>query len=174
MKFITVIAGVALAWSLAIAKEATATIKVKEMTCESCGAAVKKALTSTKGVKDADVSLEMGTATVVYEDSQVTEKQLANVIKKAQSEAQQSKTGRKEKPMQTPSTSPSVSGLEPLFTAVLNYRSDSPESSVIPNEEREGAFIGSGDGAATGERLSGTVRWSLWSGSCVYPLVRKG
>jgi len=175
MKFIVIItAGAALVGSLAVAKEATAAIKVKEMACGSCAAAVKKALTSTKGVRDADVSLEKGTATVVYEDSQVTEKQLANVIKKARSEAQHSKSDRKEKPMQTLATSPSVSGLEPLFTAVLQYRSDSPDSSVIPNQEREGAFIGSGDGAAIGERLRGKVRWSLWSGSCVYPLVRNG
>ncbi len=26
----------------------------------------------------------------------------------------------------------------------------------------------------TGDRIRGTVHWSLWSGNCVYPLVRKG
>lgn len=67
-----------------------------------------------------------------------------------------------------------VGGLEPLFTATLQYRSDSPDGAVISNEEREGAFIGSGDGAAIGERISGAIRWSLWSGNCLYPLVRKG
>jgi hypothetical protein len=71
-------------------------------------------------------------------------------------------------------TNSSGSSLEPLFTAALQYRSDSPDSAVVPNEGREGAFVGSGDGTATGERLRGTVRWSLWSGNCVYPLVRKG
>src|SRR2546421_3918220 len=64
--------------------------------------------------------------------------------------------------------------LESLFTAVLQYRSDSPASAVAPAGDREGAFIGSGDGTATGARLRGTVRWSLWSGSCVYPLIREG
>ncbi|MBI3682616.1 MAG: heavy-metal-associated domain-containing protein [Acidobacteria bacterium] len=84
----------ALACGLAVAKDATAEIKVKGMTCGSCVATVKKALTATKGVKDADVSLEKGTATVVYEDSQVTEKQLADAIKKTGFEAQPGKTGK--------------------------------------------------------------------------------
>jgi len=71
-------------------------------------------------------------------------------------------------------TNSSTANLERLFTAVLQFRSDSPKSSVIPNEGREGAFIGSGDGTATGERLHGTLDWSLWSGNCLYPLIRKG
>ncbi len=92
--------------------------------------------------------------------------------------AQKENPMRKESPMRKPSekvaTTPNDSSLEPLFTATLQYRSDAPDSAVVPNEGREGAFIGSGDGMVTGDRLSGALRWSLWSGNCAYPLVRKG
>ena len=64
--------------------------------------------------------------------------------------------------------------LVPLFRAVLQYRSQAQRDAVVPPEAREGEYIGSGDGTATGDRLRGTVRWSLWAGNCVYPLVRKG
>jgi hypothetical protein len=68
-----------------------------------------------------------------------------------------------------------VNGLEPLFQAVMQYRSESESETdaVVAVEGREGAYIGSGDGTVTGERTRGTIRWSLWSGNCVYPLVRK-
>ncbi len=68
----------------------------------------------------------------------------------------------------------SLGRVEPLFTAVLQYRSDSPESAVVPKDGHDGALIGSGDGEASGDRVRGSVRWSLWSGNCVYPLIRKG
>ena len=64
--------------------------------------------------------------------------------------------------------------LVPLFRAVLQYRSQAHQDAVVPPEAREGEYIGSGDGTATGDRLRGTVRWSLWAGDCVYPLVRQG
>jgi len=64
--------------------------------------------------------------------------------------------------------------LEPLFKADLQYRSESESDAVVLAEGREGASIGSGDGTVTGDRLRGTVRWSLWSGNCLYPLVRSG
>ena len=67
-----------------------------------------------------------------------------------------------------------VNGLEPLFQAVMQYQSDSETDAVVPVEGHEGAYIGSGDGIVTGDRIRGTIRWSLWSGNCVYPLVRKG
>lgn len=67
-----------------------------------------------------------------------------------------------------------VSSLEPLFRAVLEYKSASEHDAVIGADGHEGAYIGSGDGTVTGNRLRGTVRWSLWSGNCAYPLVRKG
>jgi copper chaperone CopZ len=61
------------------------------MTCGSCVVAVKKALIETKGVKTADVSLEKGLANVVYEDTQVTEKQLREAINKSGFAAEPSK-----------------------------------------------------------------------------------
>jgi hypothetical protein len=64
--------------------------------------------------------------------------------------------------------------LEPLFRAVLQYRSELERDAVVPAEGHEGAYIGSGDGSVEGALLRGTMRWSLWSGSCVYPLVRQG
>jgi hypothetical protein len=64
--------------------------------------------------------------------------------------------------------------LEVLFKADLQYRSESESDAVLVAEGREGVYIGSGDGTATGDRLRGTVRWSLWSGNCLYPLVRSG
>jgi hypothetical protein len=67
-----------------------------------------------------------------------------------------------------------VDGLEPLFQAVLQYKSESEADAVVAVEGREGAFIGSDDGTVKGDRIRGTVRWSLWSGNCGYPLVRKG
>jgi hypothetical protein len=63
---------------------------------------------------------------------------------------------------------------ELLFRAILQYRSEAEKDAVVAEEGQEGAYIGSGDGTVTGERLHGIVRWSLWSGSCVYPLVRSG
>jgi copper chaperone CopZ len=75
------IAGALLA-GLASAKEVTTQIPVSGMTCGSCAVTVRKALTSLEGVKKADVSVEQNKATVVYEDSQVTEKQLREAINK--------------------------------------------------------------------------------------------
>lgn len=42
----------------------------------------QEALTQTKGVKSADVSLEKNSATVVYDATQVTEEQLRQAINK--------------------------------------------------------------------------------------------
>ena len=72
----------ALLAGLASAKEITTEIAVSGMTCGSCAVAVKKALTAVEGVKKADVSAEQNRATVVYEDSRVTEKQLREAINK--------------------------------------------------------------------------------------------
>ncbi len=63
---------------------------------------------------------------------------------------------------------------EMLFKAVLQYRSESVTYAVVPAEGHEGDFLGSGDGTVTGDRLHGTMRWSAWSGNCLYPLIRKG
>ncbi len=93
MKLIATIVGLAIAGGTAMASEATAKIKVKGMTCGSCVATVKKALDATKGVKRADVSLENRLATVVYENSQVTEKQIREAINKTGFVAELDKTG---------------------------------------------------------------------------------
>ena len=67
---------------MATAKDATAQIKVTGMTCGACAISVKKALTKTTGVKTADVSVEKGLATVVYDDARVNEQQLRDAINK--------------------------------------------------------------------------------------------
>ena len=83
--------------------------------------------------------------------------------------------GRVNKPSKDPGpTAAEDKRLVPLFSAVLQYRSQAQRDAVAPPEGREGEYIGSGDGTATGDRLRGTLRWSLWAGNCVYPLVRKG
>jgi mercuric ion binding protein len=66
----------------AMAKASTSEIKVSGMTCGACAVSVKKSLEKTKGVKAADVSVEKGQATVVYDDSQVNEQQLRDAINK--------------------------------------------------------------------------------------------
>jgi hypothetical protein len=71
-------------------------------------------------------------------------------------------------------TSSSDNRLEALSKANLQYRSESQTDAVVVAEGREGVYIGSGDGTVAGERLRGTIRWSLWSGNCLYPLVRSG
>ena len=95
MRFIATGIGLLFASGLVLAKEVTTEIKVQGMTCGSCVVAVKKALTDTKGVKAAEVSLEKGLATVVYEDSQVTEKQLSEAINKSGFKAEPTKQGGK-------------------------------------------------------------------------------
>jgi alkylmercury lyase len=45
---------------------------------------------------------------------------------------------------------------------------------VVPAEGRDGELIGSGDGTVTGEKLVGTIRWSMFSADCVYPLIQAG
>jgi hypothetical protein len=64
--------------------------------------------------------------------------------------------------------------LEELFKADLQYRSESESDAVVVAEGGDGVYIGSGDGTVAGDRLRGTIRWSLWSGNCLYPLVRSG
>ena len=82
MKLTVTIAAVLLFGGVALAKDVTAEIKVKGMTCGSCAVAVKQALTKTKGVKSADVSVEKALAAVVYDDAQVTERELRQAVDK--------------------------------------------------------------------------------------------
>jgi hypothetical protein len=74
----------------------------------------------------------------------------------------------------TTTSSSDENRLESLFKADLQYRSESQSDAVVVAEGREGVYIGSGDGTVSGDRLRGTLRWSLWSGNCLYPLVRDG
>ena len=80
--------------AIAMAKEATTEIKVKGMTCGSCVVTVKKALTQTKGVRSADVSLEKAQAAVVYDDTQVNEQQLREAINKTGFKAEPNKEAK--------------------------------------------------------------------------------
>ena len=64
--------------------------------------------------------------------------------------------------------------LQPLFRAVLEYRSQAKQDAVVEEAGHDGVYIGSGDGIVNGDRLQGTMHWSLWSGNCLYPVVRKG
>src|SRR5262249_28574055 len=77
---------------------------------------------------------------------------------------------RGETKMIQPTTS---AALEPLFHAELQFQSASEKDAVVDAEGHEGAYIGSGDGTVAGS-IRGTLRWSFWSGNCLYPLIRKG
>jgi len=66
----------------AMARDATAQIKVSGMTCGACAVSVRRSLEKTKGVKSADVSVDKGLVTVVYDDGQVTDQQLRDAINK--------------------------------------------------------------------------------------------
>ncbi len=83
MKSMATIAMLLALGGTAVAEEVTTEIKVKGMTCGSCVTAVHKALTRTKGVKSAEVSLEKNMAKVVYDDAQAKESDLREAIKKA-------------------------------------------------------------------------------------------
>ena len=82
MKPVVTMAAVLLFGGAGLAKDVAAEIKVKGMTCGSCAVAVKQALTKTKGVKSADVSVDKALAAVVYDDAQVTETELRQAINK--------------------------------------------------------------------------------------------
>lgn len=83
MKFLATVAVLFLFAGAAMAKDRTAQIKVKGMTCGACAVSVKKALLKTEGVKSAEVSLEKQLATVVYDDSRVSDQQLREAINSA-------------------------------------------------------------------------------------------
>lgn len=50
--------------------------------------------------------------------------------------------------------------LEHLFDAELRYRADSDP--LVASDGREGELIGSGDGAVSGGRVAGSLRWTLF------------
>ena len=91
MKLITLIAGIGLASGAAMAKEATAEMKVPAMDCAACTVVIKKALTQTKGVKNVDLNVEKRTATIIYEDTHVTRAEIQKTIEKAGFKTEESK-----------------------------------------------------------------------------------
>lgn len=62
--------------------------------------------------------------------------------------------------------------MEHLFDAGLEYINDMP--SEVPTEDREGDYIGSGVGAVRGEKVTGSIRWSMFAADCAYLMVRAG
>lgn len=52
--------------------------------------------------------------------------------------------------------------LEHLFDAELQYQPDLEP--LVPVEEGEGELAGSGDGTVSGDRLAGSLRWTLFEG----------
>ena len=90
MKLISAILGLALTAGTVAAKEATSEFKIPAMDCAACTVVIRKALTQTKGVRNVDLSLEKRTATIVYEDTQVTEAQIEKAIEKAGFKAERS------------------------------------------------------------------------------------
>lgn len=63
-----------------VASEATATLKIKGMTCASCEATIQLVLEKTPGVHSAAVSYERGEAFVKYDSSKVTPEKLAQSV----------------------------------------------------------------------------------------------
>ncbi|TYV22586.1 copper chaperone CopZ [Listeria monocytogenes] len=59
------------------------TLNVEGMTCSHCESRVTKALSEVSGVKSAVVSLDEGTATVEFEQGQVTEDALIDAVEEA-------------------------------------------------------------------------------------------
>ena len=91
MKLIAMMVGLGLAGGSAMAKEATVEMKVPAMDCAACTVVIKKALTQTKGVKNVDLNVDKRTATVVYEDTQVTQADIQKTIERAGFKTEQSK-----------------------------------------------------------------------------------
>jgi copper chaperone len=59
---------------------ATATLKIEGMTCQHCVKAVTGALEGHDGVEHAAVDLAAGRATVEYDESRVSARELASVV----------------------------------------------------------------------------------------------
>ena len=91
MKLTVCMIGLGLISGAAVAKEATAELKVPAMDCAACTVVIKKALTQTQGVKTVDLNVEKRTASIVYEDTQVTEPQIEKAIEKAGFKTEHSK-----------------------------------------------------------------------------------
>lgn len=62
---------------------AVATIEVRGMSCGGCVDAVTRALRAVPGVRDVDVSLEAGRATVTFEDGKASVDDLKGAVEDA-------------------------------------------------------------------------------------------
>ena len=65
----------------------TATLKVNGMTCTGCVNSVRKVLAAIDGVQSAEVSLEKGEATVVYDAARAQPAQFKRAVEDAGFEA---------------------------------------------------------------------------------------
>ncbi len=91
MKLFGILMSIVLFAGMAAAKEATTQVKVSGMTCRPCAVGVRAMLNRVKGVKSANVDADKSLATIVYDDSQVTEQQLVEAINKTGFKAESSK-----------------------------------------------------------------------------------
>ena len=91
VKLIGMLVVLGLASGVAVAKEADVQMKVPAMDCAACTVVIKKALTQTKGVKNVDLNVEKRTATVIYEDKQVTQAEIQKTIENAGFKTEQAK-----------------------------------------------------------------------------------
>jgi copper chaperone len=91
VKLVAVLTSVFLIAGTAWAKDVTARIEVNGMTCDACAVSVKAALQHTRGVRSTDVNVKKGLATVIYDDSQVSDQQLRDVINKTGFKAEATK-----------------------------------------------------------------------------------
>ena len=58
-----------------------------------------------------------------------------------------------------------------LFNVAWEFTSDSRSDAIGPADGREGAYIGSGEATVAGDRIRGTMSWSLYAGDCLYPRI---
>src|SRR6266849_11166868 len=93
VKLTAIIVGLGLIGGTAVAKEVTAEMKVPGMDCAACTVVIRHALAQTKGVKSVDLNVEKRMATIVYEDTQVTESQIQKVIEKSGYKTEPGKAG---------------------------------------------------------------------------------
>ncbi|MGH7449896.1 MAG: DUF3237 family protein [bacterium] len=74
----------------------------------------------------------------------------------------------------TPRDESQTKRLEHLFDTELYFTSDSPKDVAVPADNREGDFLGNGEGTLTGGKIQGKMRWSWYAASCAYLLVKQG
>lgn len=55
-------------------------LRVEGMTCVNCARAIERALKRLRGVKKVDVSFELGSVSVEYEENLLTPEEIAKVI----------------------------------------------------------------------------------------------